>query len=165
MDGQLKHRAEAPAQAMSQIKRRFHAGHFRRGILSVVVAKFAFACHFVIRDDHARIEIGAGIRADLFMESFETTVRDRVVAVEEDDVLAPGVVDADVSGFGARSRARPSENPEPGIPSGYFSDDLLGLVFGCFNIDQTFPVLKRLIQDRSKTFLNVRLYVAAGDDK
>ena len=99
------------------------------------------------------------------MEFRETPLGDEVVAVQKDHIFAPGILGADVPGFGTRSGARSGEDPEPGISGGFFPDDLFCPVFLGFNIENTFPVLKRLIQDGLKTFSDIRFDVAAGDDQ
>ena len=121
--------------------------------------------NFVICYDCTWIEIGIRVCHDFVMDAFQTTVCDRIIAIKEDDVFALRHIDPGVAGCGARSRAWTGEYLEPRISSSLFADNLLGSVFRCFDAEDTFPVLKRLVQDGLKTFLNVRFDITAGDDK
>ena len=164
-DGQLKHRAKSPAPFFFQIQRCFHAVQFRRSIGGVIVTDLVRSPYFIAGDDHAWILIRAGICADLFMEPFEASVRDRVVAVEKDDVFALRHVDPGVPGCGTRPGTRAGEDSEPGVSSRFFADDLLRPVFRGLDAENALPIPKRLVQDGQETFLDVRLDVAAGDNQ
>ena len=107
---------------------------------------------------------GAGTGGDPVVKRLERVVDQRVVAVEEDDVLAPGVAEGGVARGGGRTAARLGEHLDARIPGGDLAHDVLRPVRRGLDDGKKLPVRERLFLHGAEAFAHVRLHVAAGND-
>ena len=143
-------------------------GKFRRGVGRIDVRRRGLdgqrLHRRVAHDERAGVEVGAGTGGDPVVERLKRTFDQRVVAVEEDDVFALGVVEGRVAGGGGRAAARLDEHLDARIAGGDLAHGALRPVRRSLDDGKKLPVRERLFPDGAETFAHVRFHVAAGND-
>ena len=143
---ELQHRAGV-ATALVYHESRRRAVKLAVEVGGVIVAQRRVASvHLVYYWHGARVYVRARPFCDLVVDFLERPLRNRVVAVEEDDVLARRHVYPRVARGRARPAARAREHPEARVLRHVLAYELFRLVLRSLYAEYAFPVGERLLQ-------------------